>query len=117
MKFRFIINSYSEIQACCEFLINRWKLNAKTCFYLQLYTEEYFTNLMKYTSYTKNAFGLQASYISHQLHLLFWDKTLPFNPKQYVHNALGIQFLTKLFPCNYRTLRNINFFGVKISND
>lgn len=114
MKFRFVINSYPEIQTCCDFLINRWHLSKATRFYLQLYTEEYFTNLLKYTSPIKNSFGLQVSYVNHQLHLLFWDKTPPFDPQKGASNGLGTLLLAHLFPYKYRTLKDVNFFRVKI---
>ena len=114
MKFRFIIHSYPDIQACCNFLINQWQLPEATLFYLQLYTEEHFTNLLKYTQHTNNSFGLQASYANRQLYLLFWDKTLPFNPKKGIANGLGTRYLTQLFPYKYRTLNGVNFFWVKI---
>jgi len=114
MKFRFIINSYPEIRSCCDSLIARWQLPEATHFYLQLYTEEYFSNLLKYAPHKKDSFGLQASYIDHQLSLLFWDKTYPFNPQEGTLNGLGTRILTQLFPYKYRTLKGINFFWVKI---
>ena len=114
MKFRFIINVYSDIQACCDFLITCWQLTEATRFYLQLYTEEYFTNLLKYTQYKKNSFGLQAHYQNQQLSLLFWDKTLSFHPAKGAINGLGTRFLTQLFPYKYRSLKGANFFWVKI---
>ena len=114
MKFRFIINTYPDIQACCDFLINQWQLSEPTRFYLQLYTEEYFTNLLKYTQHTNNSFGLQASLINRQLYLLFWDKTKPFDPKESVVNALGTRLLTQLFFYKYHTVKDVNFFWVKI---
>lgn len=114
MKFCFIINTYQEIQTCCKFLVDRWQLNKAIRFYLQLYTEEYFTNLLKYTSHTKNSFGLRASYQKPELHLLFWDKTFPFNPQIGTSNGLGTRLLTQLFPYQYRTLKQTNFFEVKI---
>ena len=114
MKFRFIINAYPKIQACCDFLIARWQPSEATQFYLQLYTEEYFTNLLKYTQHTNNSFGLQAHYQNQQLSLLFWDKTSPFNPKKGVVHGLGTRLLTQLFPYKYLTLKGINFFWMKI---
>ena len=114
MKFRFSIHSCSEIQTCCEFLIRRWQLSEYFQFYLQLYTEEYFTNLIKYTSHAKDSFGLQASYVSNQMYLLFWDKTLPFNPEKGTSDGLGTRLLTQLFPYKYRTLSGINFFWVEL---
>ena len=114
MKFRFIINSYHEIQACCDFLIAHWQLPEATHFYLQLYAEEYFTNLLKYAQHKKNSFGLQAHYQNQQLSLLFWDKTYSFNPQEGTVNGLGTRILTQLFAYKYRTLNGINFFWVKI---
>ena len=114
MQFRFSINAYSEIQRCCKEIITRWQLSEATRFYLQLYAEEYFTNLIKYTPYIKNSCGLQASYASRQLQLLFWDKTSPFNPKKGVAHGLGTRLLTQLFPYKYLTLKGINFFWMKI---
>ena len=114
MKFRFIINAYPEIQACCEFLINRWQLPEATRFYMQLYTEEYFTNLLKYTTHKKDSFGLQTSYANQQLQLLFWDKSPSFHPAKGTPNGLGTRLLTQLFPYKYRSLKGINFFWVKI---
>ncbi len=114
MKFRFVINSYPEIQVYCDFLIIHWTLLKTTRFYLHLYTEEYFTNLLKYTQHKKNSFGLQANYVNHQLYLLFWDKTHPFNPQKGAPKGLGTHFLTQLLPYKYRTLKGVNFFWVKI---
>lgn len=115
MKFRFIINAYPEIQACCDFLIARWQLPEATRFYLQLYAEEYFTNLLKYTSHPKDSFGLRACYQHQQLSLLFWDKTPSFHPVEGAPNGLGTRLLTQLFPYKYRILKGANFFWVKIS--
>ena len=114
MKFRCLINSYLEIQAYCYFLVVSWQLSEAIRFYLYLYTEEYFTNLLKYTSYKKDSFGLQAHYQNQQLSLLFWDKTPSFNPQKGAINGLGTCFLTQLLPYKYRTLKGFNFFWVKI---
>ena len=113
MKFRFVINAYPEIQACCDFLITRWQPPEAIHFYLQLYIEEYFTNLLKYTQHKKNSFGLQAHYQNQQLSLLFWDKTLSFHPAKGALNGLGTRLLTELFPYKYRSLKGVNFFWVK----
>lgn len=114
MKFRFIINAYPQIQSCCDFLTKQWRLSNEISFYLQLYIEEYFTNLFKYTFYKRNTMGLQASYKEPHLNLLFWDKTDSFNPKEGVGNGLGTRLLTQLFPYKYRSLNGANFFYVKI---
>ena len=115
MKFRFIINTYPQVQTCYNFLMKRWQLSNAVSFYLQLYTEEYFTNLLKYAPYKRNTMGLQANYKELALNLLFWDKTDSFNPKEGVGNGLGTRFLTQLFPYKYRSLNGVNFFSVKIA--